>query len=195
MAAEDGDEVTTPDQPTYDTVRAYEDAQVDVTEDVRNQAALESGFAERRVTEIQGAAKKGKPEFVTDLVSDYEELMQSAQGKIEAARAGGKDVTDVENLVAERFGNAGKKLEELLERDLPEQAKAGIRKALNNQQRAFENFQKAMEKARGAGENAGNGRDRRPANPGRNGQGIGGIGTAGENMNTQPDEDDVTPVE
>lgn len=55
--------------------------------------------------------------------------------------------TDIEDEVAERTSMRGVNLAALLERDdLPEQAKAGIRKALANQERAMENRQRAKER-------------------------------------------------
>lgn len=55
--------------------------------------------------------------------------------------------TDIEEEVAERTSMRGVNLVALLERDdLPEQAKAGIRKALANQERAMENRQRAKER-------------------------------------------------
>jgi hypothetical protein len=149
--AEEDVEVVNPDSELYDTTREMEDAEYDLTEDTGEKILLQDQYAGERLDETEIALENGDQETSEELLEDYNEHVQERDKNIEEAKAAGEDITEVETVVAENSKKRSENLSALLEReDLPEGAKAGITKALENQEKAMQKLESAQEKAEAA---------------------------------------------
>jgi hypothetical protein len=149
--AEEDVEVVNPDSELYDTTREMEDAEYDLTEDTGEKILLQDQYAGERLDETEIALENGDQETSEELLEDYNEHVQERDKNIEEAKAAGEDITEVETVVAENSKKRSENLSALLEReDLPEGAKAGITKALENQEKAMPKLESAKEKAEAA---------------------------------------------
>ncbi|QOY36857.1 DUF5667 domain-containing protein [Anaerobacillus isosaccharinicus] len=131
-------EVTT-ESDLYDTIRLIEEGEFDLTEDSKEKALLQDEFAEKRENELETAIETGNEEVVEKILEDQEQHLEAIESILEEAEAIGEDLTELEEVITEIIAKRSRNLLALLEREhLPEQAKAGIRKALANQERAMQ---------------------------------------------------------
>ena len=121
---------TTPDSWIYGLDRAWERIRMFFTFDRADKAKLHLQFAGERLAEANEMVKRGKPEFVQDLMKDHEEEMNETEKKVEGLRGLGRNIT----ALVEHVSNVTYKhilvLEEVLEK-VPEQAKPAIERAIN----------------------------------------------------------------
>jgi hypothetical protein len=121
---------TLPDDPLYQAKREIETAELNAEFDPVKKAALYTKYAEERLAEIKMMVSKGKPEFVEDLVKDYEEAINGMLEEIKRAQTQGRNIDDA----LETVEMATKKHIEVL-RDIlgkvPEQAKSAIAHAID----------------------------------------------------------------
>ena len=101
-------------------------------EKVQPETAAEIHFriAEQRLLKAQEKAHENESEVVEGLVADYEERINKSSEIVEAAKALGKDTTDIEQIVAEATYKHIEVLSDIYER-VPEQARLAIEKSLN----------------------------------------------------------------
>lgn len=118
-----------PDDPLYHSKRQMETEQLNVTFDPLEKATLHTKYAKERLAEIRVMVSKGKPEFVEDLVKDYEKAISEAMEEINRAQAQGRDVSKALETVEKSTQKHTKVLMELLGK-VPEQAKPAITHAI-----------------------------------------------------------------
>ena len=137
--AEETEGVLTPESEVYETVLLIESAAYDLTEDPEDKVLLEEEFADNRLEEIEEVIlQEGDPEVVDELLEDLDEHLSLIDENIEKIRLQGADIEVIEAAVAAKFADRTAKMNALLAReDLPEQAKAGIAKAIANQAKAM----------------------------------------------------------
>lgn len=138
--------VTAPDSELYETVRLIEEAEYELTEDITEKILLQDEYAEKRLAEAEEMIELGNDEQVEELLEDFENHMAEVDNQLVEAEETETDYTEVEQIVAEKTEKRFENLLSLLEReDLPEQAKKGIAKAIENKQRAMERSAKARQ--------------------------------------------------
>lgn len=144
-------EIINPDSELYDTSRLIEEAEYELTEDNGEKALLQDEYADKRLSEAEMAFDEGDEQKAGELMEDYNEHMQEIEENIEAAKEAGDDISKVEEIVAENSQKRFENLQALLEReDLPEAAKLGIKRALENKKMAQQRFSEALKKAEAA---------------------------------------------
>ncbi|UCD07771.1 MAG: hypothetical protein JSW41_02265 [Candidatus Aenigmatarchaeota archaeon] len=119
-----------PDNAVYGIERAGEAIQLAFTGDHVARAQTHLAFASERVDELKAVADVGKPEFVEGLANDYNNEIAEVEREIEGAKAAGKDVTSVQDLVANMTAKHYETLEDILTR-VPPVAVEYIEKAIN----------------------------------------------------------------
>ncbi len=113
---------------------AVETAELSQTDDPLKKAELHRKHAEKRITEIQDAQRKGKPEIAEELAGDYGNSIDEAQKEIAKAKGQGKN-TDKESLALEQSTSRHTQVLTGLLSKVPEQGKKGIMRALEASQR------------------------------------------------------------
>lgn len=106
--------------------------------------------AEEKTAKIKSKIKEGKTEEIETLAAEYEQDIKDVQDNVDKARALGKDVTSVSEVVEKATAKHTEVLNEVLNK-VPEQAKAAIRHAIEvsqrGRQKALENLQKKKGKS------------------------------------------------
>lgn len=118
-----------PDDPIYLAKRHIETARLNAAVDPLEKADLHTEFAQRRLAEINSMVTRGKPEFVGDLVRDYENAMTGATDEINRARSQGKNVSEALRAVERSTSKHTEVLTNLLDK-VPEDAKPAIRRSI-----------------------------------------------------------------
>jgi hypothetical protein len=120
----------TPDSRLYGLEKAWERIRMFFTFDPEGKAKLHLQFASERLAEAKEMVRRGKPEFVQDLMKEHEAEINETEKEVEGLRALGRNIT----ALVEHVSNVTYKhilvLEEVLEK-VPEQAKPAITKAIN----------------------------------------------------------------
>lgn len=138
----------------YETARLIEETEYELTEAYDGRALIQDEFADKRLEELEEAINNGNEEIIERLIEDINEHIEEIEKNVEEAIENGSD-TEVETIIAERSMQLGENLRLLLEREeLPQQAKEGIAKALENQERAMQRRQDAQERREQARERA-----------------------------------------
>lgn len=88
-----------PDSEVYHMSRFMEQAEYELTEDKTIKALLQDGFAEERLAEIKELIEMDSQEEVDELFKEYEQHLEEIKKNLEAAKAEGEDVTEVEETV------------------------------------------------------------------------------------------------
>jgi len=157
--AEEGSEteekdVLMPDDFTYEIGQLVEEAQYELSEDAAEQAEQQNEFAERRMIALQGD-KNG--EHVVSLLEQIEKHEGRLCRALEALAANGEESLDEEEglveEIMERVEEATRKRSERLgeladDESMPEGARAGASRAIENQENARRKAFEAMENAR-----------------------------------------------
>ncbi|MBW2979756.1 S8 family serine peptidase [Candidatus Woesearchaeota archaeon] len=136
----------TPDSWMYGFKRFFEGIDLFFTFDDVAKAEKHLKYAELRLAEAKEMAEKGKPEFVDDLIEEYEDNLEKANEISKIAQQLGKNVTKVTELVAVATSIHVDVLENVLEK-VPEQAKSSIQRAITSSKRGNEEALKVLEKA------------------------------------------------
>ncbi|HHI04353.1 MAG TPA: hypothetical protein ENL45_02295, partial [Candidatus Woesearchaeota archaeon] len=135
----------TPDSWMYGFKRFFEDLDLFFTFDDVTKAEKHLKYAELRLAEAKEMTEKGKPEFVDDLIEEYEDNLEKANEISKIAQQVGKNVTKVTELVAVATSIHMDVLENVLEK-VPEQAKPSIQRAITSSKRGNEEALKVLEK-------------------------------------------------
>ncbi|MDR5658853.1 DUF5667 domain-containing protein [Serpentinicella sp. ANB-PHB4] len=153
--ADEQQEVLTPESELYETIRLIENNEYELTEAYEEKALLQDEYADRRLEEMEEVLKEEDQEAAERLIEDYNEHIEEINKNLELGRGLGNDITNVESLVAQNSLKRSENLSTLLEReDIPEEAKEGISKAIENQNQVSERLAEALEKASQAREQA-----------------------------------------
>lgn len=136
----------TPDSWMYGFKKFFEGIDLFFTFDDVAKAEKHLKYAELRLSEAKEMAEKGKPEFVDDLIEEYEDNLEKANEISKIAQQVGKNVTKVTELVAIATSIHVDVLENVLEK-VPEQAKPSIQRAITSSKRGNEEALMVLEKA------------------------------------------------
>lgn len=158
-ANEASEEVLTPDSELFSASVLMEDAEYDLTEELDDKVLLQNDFADKRLIALEKVKAAGNEHAYEILLDRFNKHVQEMESQLEEAKEDRYDVSEIEAIVAEKSARRGENLALLLEReDLPDVAKEGIAKALENQAKAMERFAAAQLKAQEArGNGEGNG--------------------------------------
>lgn len=118
----------TPDSLMYRFKRFIEGVDLFFTFDDVAKAEKHATLAELRLAEAIEMSKRGKPEFVNDLINDYKQSLTQSNELAEIAQQAGRNTTTVRELVAIATSIHIDILEDVL-KTVPEQAKPSIQKA------------------------------------------------------------------
>lgn len=142
----------TPKNPFYDAGQAIENAQYELATDLEEKIMVQDEYSKRRLAAMENA---GDPEDFNELLATYAEHEQELGELLEELE--GPDAEEIVGLVEESSVKKSERLDEMMvdENDLPEVARAGVDKALKNQEMAMEKLEGALKRAREAHENAG----------------------------------------
>lgn len=135
----------TPDSFFYRFKKFFEAVDMFFTFDDVAKAEKHVKYAELRLAEAKEMAEKGKPEFVDDLIEEYEDNLERGNEISKIAQQVGKNVTKVTELVAVSTTIHVDVLEDVLEK-VPEQAKPAIQRAINSSKRGNEEALNVLEK-------------------------------------------------
>lgn len=135
----------TPDSWMYGFKRFFEGIDLFFTFDDVVKAEKYLKYAELRLAEAKEMAEKGKPEFVDDLIEEYEDSLEKANEISKIAQQVGKNVTKVAELIAVATSIHMDVLEKVLEK-VPEQAKPSLQRAITSSKRGNEEALKILEK-------------------------------------------------
>jgi len=135
----------TPDSWMYRFKRTFEGVDMFFTFDDVAKAEKHVKYAELRLAEAKEMADRGKPEFVDDLIEEYEDNLEKGNEISRIAQQVGKNVTKVTELVAVATSIHLDVLENVLEK-VPDQAKASIQRAIDSSKRRNEETLDVLEK-------------------------------------------------
>ncbi|MFH1977866.1 MAG: DUF5667 domain-containing protein [Candidatus Aenigmatarchaeota archaeon] len=119
----------TPDSFMYGFGRFFESVDFAFTFDDVARAGKHIRSAEMRLAEAKAMAEQNKPEFVDNLVDEYEQNIVKANEIAQTVQAAGRDTTEVRERVAVATSLHNDILAGILEK-VPEQARTGIQRAL-----------------------------------------------------------------
>lgn len=135
----------TPDSPFYFLERFFEGVGTFFTFGDLAKAERYAELAAERVAEAKALVDKGKPEVAEIALTRYQDQLGKSLAKVEQARAKGKSVSEVAEIVSQATAKHLTVLEEVLER-VPDQAKPAILRAREvsktGQVKALENLAK-----------------------------------------------------
>ncbi|KHF38704.1 DUF5667 domain-containing protein [Halalkalibacter okhensis] len=148
-------DIVSPESELYETVRVIEETTIELTKDPGEKTLLEDEYAKNRLLEAEEMLAVGNEEAAESSIDDYNEHMDAIEKNLAEAKERGKDISEVEVIINENMEKRSENLRSLLDRDdIPEQAKAGITKAIENQAKAKQRAEEARSQARAKGNGA-----------------------------------------
>jgi len=135
----------TPDSWIYGFKKLLESIDLFFTFDDVAKAEKHLKYAELRLAETKEMVERGKPEFVDDLIEEYEGNLEKANEILKIAQQVGKNVAKVTELVAVATSIHEDVLKNVLEK-VPEQAKPAIQRAITSSKRGNEEALNILEK-------------------------------------------------
>ena len=130
----------TPDSPFYIFKTLKENIQIFFTFNAEQKVKQFLHLADVRLAEYQKMIEKGKTEIAQKTLEKYEKQLARALAKVEELKSKGKDVKDISERIATTTAKHIEVLENNLEK-VPESAKEGIERALENSRKVIEKFQ------------------------------------------------------
>ncbi len=137
----------TPDSFAYGFKRFFENIDMFFAIDEEARAEKHVKYAELRLSEAKEMADKGKPEFVGDLLNEYEDNLERGNEISRIAQQAGKNATRVAELVAVATSIHLDVLEDVFQK-APEQARPSIQRAITSSKIGNEEALNVLEKAR-----------------------------------------------
>lgn len=153
ILAGEGDDPVGPENPLYNAARGVEESQIDLVNTASEKAAFQNEFAERRMAAIENA------DYMAE--ADLEELLGDLNGHERALGLllegmSGPDAEEIIALVDEASKKRGEKLENMSKNEnLPQSARDGMKRALENQEEARKKMADALREAQQKREAAG----------------------------------------
>jgi len=133
-----------PGDALYGLEQAVESIRLAFTLAPEAQAKVHTSLASERIEEaISLAGTANREEHFEQALARYQEHLQKAQEKAAEAQSQGKDVEEIQAILAENALRHQEVLEGVYER-VPEQAKSAIERAIENSQRGYETAVKAI---------------------------------------------------
>ncbi len=143
-----------PDDISYGTVLAYETAQYDLVKDLKEKIGMKNEFAERRLRALEVLEMVNNQVALEAVLNAFQSSEVELLSLVEELDS--SDLETVAALVIEASEQRMMRLEEKSEDEtLPEEARNGMKKALENQEMAMEKFQGALQMAQEARDIAG----------------------------------------
>jgi len=140
----------TPEDPFYDAARAVEDAQYELAADPEEKIMIQNEYSERRLAAMENARDSEDFDELLETYAEHEQEMGELLEELDEP-----DFDRVYELVIKSSEQKLVRLTEMLEDDeLPDEAKEGAQKALDNQKMAMEKLQAALKKAEEAHDKA-----------------------------------------
>ncbi len=137
----------TPQNPSYNAAQAIENAQYEMAADLEEKIMIQDEHSKRRLMAMESA---GDIDDFNELLAAYAEHEQELGERLKELE--GPDAEEIFDLVKESSEQKSARLNEMLEdEDLPEVAREGVAKALENQEMAMEKLHEALKKAQEAG--------------------------------------------
>ncbi len=141
-----GETSLTPENPFYDAARAIEDAQYELAADLEEKIMIQNKYSERRLAAL---GNTGNSEDFDELLAAYTGHEQELGELLEGLDK--PDFEGVYDLVIESSEQKSVRLEEIIADDsLPEGAREGAQRALENQGMAMDKLEEALARAREA---------------------------------------------
>jgi len=128
---------TTPDSPFYILKEWKESIQTFFTFGAENKAKQYLHLADVRLAEYQKMIEKGKTEIAQRTLEKYEKQLGHALQKIEELKNKGEDVKEISQKVEDVVNKHLEVLETNLQK-VPEDAKEGLRNAIENSSKVIE---------------------------------------------------------
>lgn len=119
-----------PDSFLYGFKKEMESARATLAWQNLDKAAVETGYANRRLDEIAEMADSGKTEYIPGLLASYHEHIDKAQALADQARADGEDTGEVEMMIESARARHRQILGEIEDR-LPEDVRQAIHEDLD----------------------------------------------------------------
>ncbi len=142
----------TPPNPSYNAAKAIENAQYELATDLEEKIMIQDEHSKRRLMAIKNA---GDFEDFNELLAAYAEHEQELGERLEELE--GPNAEEIFGLVKESSEQKSVRLTEILEdENLPEVAREGVAKALENQEMAMDKLEEALDRAQEAHEGARN---------------------------------------
>ena len=142
-----------PDNPLYHAGNALEEAQADISENAVEQVVLRNERVGKKLALLEEVTREGKPEFVDQLLEEFDEQNRNLREALDGV--GGPDAEKIYELVTEANKQRSERLEEMIADDsLPQEARDGVAKALENQEQAMMKMQEGLDRAQEAREKA-----------------------------------------
>ncbi len=138
--------LVTPENPFYDAARAIENAQFELATDLEEKIIMQNEYSERRLAALENT---GNSEDFDELIDAYDEHEQEMGKLLEGVD--GPDFEGVYDLVLESSEQRNVRLKKIAaDENLPEGAREGARRALENQEMAMGKLEEALVRAREA---------------------------------------------
>lgn len=145
---------STPDSSLYQLKGLIEDSVMELTQDKVQTAEWALAFAESRMNMLEDELENGRPDFVEDLLAENEALVRRAEAEINDAPEDQGNLEETIQKVTDAHERRTARLQDIIDnKDIPDVAKEGIAKAMENQENAYQNFLRAMQKAQDALQN------------------------------------------
>jgi hypothetical protein len=143
-----------PDDLTYETVFAYETAQYDLVKDLKEKIGMQNEFAERRLRALEALKMVNNQVALETVLNAFQSSELELLSLVEDLDS--SDLDTAADLVMKASEQRMVRLAEKSEDEsLPEQARNGMKKALENQEMAMNKFREALQVAQQARETAG----------------------------------------
>jgi serine protease AprX len=137
----------TPDSWLYGFKKFFENVDMFLTFDEVERAEKYVQYAELRLVETKEMIEKGKPEFVDDLLNEYEVNLEKGNKISKHAHQTGKNIEKLTELIAVTTSVHIDVLEDVLQK-VPEQAKPAIEKAIGFSKKGNEEALDVLEKVK-----------------------------------------------
>ena len=138
----------TPENSFYDAGRAIENAQYALAADLEEKIMIQNEYSERRLAAMENA---GNSEDFEELFDAYTEHEHETEELLEEIDGDGPDFDRIYDLVIESSEQRSVRLLEMsTDEDLPEGAREGAQRALENQEMAMEKLRDALDRAQEA---------------------------------------------
>jgi hypothetical protein len=132
------DNLKSTDTSLEETLRLMEESVVELTEDAKEKVFLQNENVEKRFVKVEEVVKYGEEEEIIEVIEDFNRNTEILENILVEAELDEEEFTELEEVITNISKKRTQNLLALLEREnLPEQAKAGIRKAIANQERAM----------------------------------------------------------
>ncbi|MFA5802683.1 MAG: DUF5667 domain-containing protein [Thermoleophilia bacterium] len=123
-----------PDSLIYPLEQSLENARTALTIQKLDKARVEIAHANERLDETERMAAAGKPEYIPDLMSRFDNHMDNATGLLEEAVNEGEDGSEIEQMIRSTRERLGKVVADIKDR-IPDELRDSVREAADESDR------------------------------------------------------------